>query len=251
MMLVRLLFLVVTIDGFIFIRTPARFTGPIVRSLTKSNVVLDENLLASARQLLDWETMEAQAAAPVLTLSKETNTLTLAEGYEEQPVTQEACTSANDEPWATGDNWAETLSGLKFLGVIDDDGKELLATAPQLIRLNSSSVLDAACFTVDSDVGAASLIAEPVLLTYTATHLRMGLKFLQTMMGGISETAAMAACASTPKLFVAAVQGALQERAVVDALGAASSATARATETTVGSVSAAYFLKKNRPGRIR
>jgi hypothetical protein len=200
--------------------------------------------LNAARELLGWEVLEARASAPVLNLSRETKTLHLAEGFED-PSSRTSEVDSPDETWFTGAVWAETLQGLRDLGVVphDSNAQYLLEAAPQLLRVNSSIVLKAAQF-VCAEFSGGVLQAEPMLLSYSAHHLQAGIAFLKTMMGGVSTEVVTNACVSSPKLLVAGVEGALQERAVVDALGAASAATARATERAVGDLSAAVLLKK-------
>jgi len=200
--------------------------------------------LNAARELLGWEVLEARASAPVLNLSRETKTLHLAEGFNDIP-SRTSEVDCQDKAWLTGAVWAETLQGLRDLRVVpqDSDAANLLEAVPQFLRLNSSVVLKTAHF-VSEEFGSGVLQAEPMLLSYPAHHLQAGKAYLKTMMGAVSTEVVVNACVSAPKLIVVGIEGALQERAIADALGAASAATAKATERAVGDLSAAVLLKK-------
>mmetsp|Transcript_40324 Transcript_40324/g.90526 ORF Transcript_40324/g.90526 Transcript_40324/m.90526 type:complete len:290 (-) Transcript_40324:149-1018(-) len=210
--------------------------------------------IAAAVSKLTWELWKEKESAPVLDLSRR----------ESRVAAFESISTARDDPsresqsfeeegwageeWVGGSVWVETVRGLGELGVFDCGGslvdsqgcREILALAPQLLRLPTQSVLDSARFVVEeAGLGAGSLVAEPSLLVWPAEDLRYALKFLSTMMALKSGEAVRQACAAQPALLLAGVEGGFQERAVADAFGSAAAATSKAKEAIVNDAMAA------------
>lgn len=196
--------------------------------------------IAAASPKLCWEKWNDQKAAPILDLSsRDGPTVAVVQQIRTTDSGKNEDAAAKEEEWFGGSVWLETLAGLIELGVLkegeDDDAyRNFLARAPQLLRLPTAVVLEAAGFVAGSE-GLSSpkpLLAEPALLTWPADELVYALKFLAIMMA-TSEPAVRFACIANPALLVAGVEGSFQERAVSDAFGSAAKATFQVKQAIV------------------
>ncbi len=178
---------------------------------------------------LPWETLEGASRRPVLNLSSRD------QSFEESTVShEEMCTSE----WDQGQRWDQTRNGLEKRGLKISD--KFLKACPQLLRLEPDMVLNTADWVL-REFGATYLEAEPRLLGYRPEHVQYGLEFMSLMM----MTDARAICRSSPAVLLTGIDGGIQEQAVKAALGAAGTATTKASHSIVGdAVVALQALKK-------
>lgn len=226
---------------------------------------LDASLLDAAGAKLSWEVIEERESKPVLDLNREFGgedaPLSLSEamqtsGEADGPsatVGDEAATEVAAEAWESGEIWMETRNVLVEKGVltrdsakegIDEDG--LLASVPQLLRLETDQVGATVEAILDSGIPIALARSEPMVLTYPPSHIEGGLEFLGTMMMMPREVT-ITVCGSTPGLFLGAVEGWMQEQAVKRALGEAGAAADGANQKIAGDVAQGLRALRRRP----
>ena len=218
--------------------------------------LIDEVMIKTARSGLSWEIVEARERKPILDLSclrDDGGGLSLAEDYDTFKQKDEDLELGdgenNEEQWTDGSFWAETKAGLREIGVLpekNDDGeasyeeaeKNILDAAPQLLRLEPSTVLKTAEAILEAGMDTCVIREQPSLLTFPPLYIPSGVEFLSTMMASLPSFA-VSACKAQPLLFVIALEGWIQEQAVMKALGSAGDATERANKRVVSDTAAA------------
>jgi hypothetical protein len=185
---------------------------------------------------LSWETFEEANARPVLNLSSRNASL-----EENKPSVHEEDTSG----WDQGQLWEETQKRLQALGFADVSS--LLPRCPQLLRLQPAMVLETAEWVI-KEFGNKYLESEPRLLCYRPEHAQYGLEFMGIMM---MTDDAKPACRASPALLMSGIEGGIQEQAIKSALGAAGSATSKASQTIAGDAMAAVqALQKHQKRKL-
>ena len=130
-------------------------------------------------------------------------------------------------------------------GIDDSDCEAMLEAAPQLLRLLPADV-EAAASAATALVDLKGLVDQPTLLTFPASAVRDGERYLCTMMA-MPQALVAGACRMEPKLLTSGIEAGLQEQAVASALGAASSATSGAFNKVVGDAAAAAKRRRANP----
>jgi len=227
--------------------------------------IITQELLERARLPLEWEIQNAREAKPVLNLSRrDPDMLSLADGageymsFAEAPsVSEEDKQGADDEAWEDGHIWQETEQHLLAMGLLMNDdatGTELtpqkvLTGAPQLLRLPTPQIVEAASFLLSYQNSTALVEMDPSLLTYFADDLAYGLEeylpnmmFMgnQTLAAQMIQTQLALSPAMAVQLVRMGVTGGLEERQVSRALGSAASASGKAVERSVGEMGRSY-----------
>mmetsp|Transcript_3757 Transcript_3757/g.9846 ORF Transcript_3757/g.9846 Transcript_3757/m.9846 type:complete len:288 (+) Transcript_3757:46-909(+) len=199
----------------------------------------DDNLITAASKKLDWEVSEQRSQKPILNLSLR------------DASPEELYISVDDDDdaskWNQGHRWNITVEYLSELGVFDTEDissatetsplptistRSLVEKCPQLFRLDPATIQETAQWIVD-EFGISFLRAaiirdnNPILLSFRKEDAAYGLEFMSTMM----MTDAKPACAASSAFLMEAIRGGIQERAVSAALGAASSATSKASRS--------------------
>jgi alpha-1,3-glucosyltransferase len=154
--------------------------------------IITEDFLSRAMVSLEWERKNAQEALPVLDLSTR------------EHDSMSTVSTANDtdelvdrdvDDWIDGNTWKITEQHLVDMDIVAGNetiqamkltSHQMLVRAPQLYRLPTSQVIDAAHFLLSYPSGeksAALIEADPSLLTYLADDLQYGLhEYLPNMM---------------------------------------------------------------------
>ena len=225
---------------------------------------LTRSLLSRAAEPLPWEVALANEATPVLDLSSARDlgsTLSLAEGAEEGRSDEKPAKefhSDEGEPWMDGTLWKSTEVALSSLGI--GDTRQVLDRAPQLLRLPTEQVVQAAAFVIDFCDDSTELIRlDPTLLCYDVLDLEHGLgQYLPNMMfrGNATQAAASVRTqlALSPTMALAVVkmgiEGGMEERRVSRALGRAGLASGKAAQSIVHETGRTYRdFKKIKEGK--
>jgi len=239
--------------------------------------IITHELLERARLPLGWELQNAKEAKPVLDLSaRNYDTLSLADGADEFMSPVEDATVIDDlnqvdcEPWENGELWEDTAQNLIAMGILANNegtgtkltSQKILNKAPQLLRLPTSQIVEAASFLLSYPFGTNStalLVTDPSLLTYWADDLEYGLDiYLSNMMfRGNSTLAAQMiqtqlsfSPAMALQLVRMGIEGGMSERSVSRALGDAGKASSKAVEGVVGdSARSLREWKQNKGGK--
>ena len=197
----------------------------------KDDGFYDDNLITMASEKLDWEKSDERNQKPVLNLSlRDTSP-------EERRINKD-----DDDDvlqWNRGQRWTITVDHLSDLGVFANDegstnksSRALLKNCPQLFRLDPSAIRETAQWTI-REFGIVYLQAavlrdgNSILLSFRKDDASYGLEFMSVMM----MTDAKTACAASSAFLLEAIRGGIQERAVSAALGAAGSATSKASQS--------------------
>jgi hypothetical protein len=162
--------------------------------------IITNEFLTQAHASLEWECMMAKEAMPVLNLSVRESDTTFS--VSTSTDTDELVDQGVDD-WLDGSVWKATEQRLVDMGILagtetnrtlELTSHRMLTSAPQLYRLPTSHVIDAATFLLSypSRKQSVDLIeADPSLLTYLADDLQYGLcEYLPNMMFMGSETIA-------------------------------------------------------------
>jgi hypothetical protein len=183
--------------------------------------------LQLARAPLNWERSESLEASPLLNLSRRDGDLCISEDDSNQVV----ILSPTGTSWEDGHVWSATWQLLYESGIVsnNDDAeasRRILRAAPQLLRLNTSSIEESlSCIYQEfAESGMKIIASEPMILTYRPDHIRYGLQFLAKMMGGVSTAVVITASALKPKLLMAGIESGIQEGLVARTFASASSA---------------------------
>lgn len=154
--------------------------------------IITEDFLSRAMVSLEWERKNAQEALPVLDLSTREydsmSTVSTANDTDE-------LVDRDVDDWIDGHIWKITeqhlvdmdiVAGTETIQAMKLTSHQMLIRAPQLYRLPTSQVIDAAHFLLSYPSGkksAALIEADPSLLTYLADDLQYGLhEYLPNMM---------------------------------------------------------------------
>jgi hypothetical protein len=199
---------------------------------------------AASVQLL-WEKLDEQKSRPVLNLSNREMSPDEASSNFYGSVDDQGA-----ELWNQGQLWKETKQGLQVLG-FDEEGScdSLLQTCPQLYRLESEMILETCAWCIDNGFDVDYLRKEPRILSYKCKDVAYGLEFISTMLM-ISKDNEAALGMLVPPLLLSGIDGGLQERAVQEALGAASDATYGANRRIAGDAAASLNqlkAQRNKP----
>jgi len=242
----------VTIRSFVAAFAPPRhvlITKTAFRALSRLESSSADNdsavLPTAAKAPLLWETIEARESKPVLNLSKINKDIT--NNDQQQDNNDDIMIKDSSDSWQT-----TTRTKLKEMGVIQtkEDEEKLLKAVPQLLRLDTSIVLDSCQAVVDLFNDTAILVQEPRLLSFRGDDLRYAIEFLSIMMACPKEIV-MDTCRSNPKLLLGGAEGGLQEQAVKRALGAAGAATNTANKRIASNAAASLqSLKQRKPPGI-
>ncbi|KAL7551543.1 hypothetical protein ACHAWF_014790, partial [Thalassiosira exigua] len=227
---------------------------------------ITDALLNRARFPLQWELQRSSEAKPVLNLSvKRSDMLSLADGARELSEDTDVLVDDqgdDEQSWEDGHVWQSTKEHLTAMCILsnasasetDLTSRQILAEAPQLLRLPTSQVVEAALFLLSYPAGTgqnstALIKTDPLLLTYCAEDLEYGLEeYLPNMMFMGNQTMAsqsiMAQLALFPsmarQLVRMGVDGGLEERQVARALGSAGKSSGKAVEGVVGDMGRSY-----------
>jgi len=162
------------------------------------------------------------------------------------------------ESWEDGHVWQETEQQLMDMDLLTNDdvesGKKLtsrkvLTKAPQLLRLPTPQIVEAATYLLSYQNSTALVEMDPSLLTYWADDLQHGLEeYLPNMMFRGNQTLAaqmiQTQIALSPTMALQIVRmgiaGGMEERQVSRALGNAGSASGKAAEGVVGEMGRSY-----------
>ena len=226
---------------------------------------LTPSLLSRAKEPLSWEVDRTKETMPVLDLSSARDlgsTLSLAEGADEgrsdENPTGEFLADEEGDSWMDGALWKSTELALSSLGI--GDTRQTLDRAPQLLRLPTDQVVQAATFIIDFCNNSTELIRlDPTLLTYDVLDLEQGLgEYLPNMMfrGNATQAAASVRTqlALSPAMALAVVkmgiEGGMDERRVSRALGSAGQASGKAVQSIVHETGRTYReYKKAKDGK--
>lgn len=216
----------------------------------------DNNLIQKAEEKLVWEILEEQKNKPVLNLSVRDASL-----EDEPKLSTFKETETSEQEWIDGGIWYHTLNGLKEIGVfqledtdqgIDDCILQLLRAAPQLLRLDTNTVLETASILKD-EISLGScwnhiVLEQPTLLTFPPKHVRYGVDFLITMISPLPLPMIQSMYQSNPQLLLSGIEGGLQEQSVGNALQDALAATSSANKRIVGdSINLRKSIKNKKP----
>ncbi|EJK75796.1 hypothetical protein THAOC_02471 [Thalassiosira oceanica] len=207
-----------------------------------------------------FESVPDLELTPMLDLSSARDlgsTLSLAEGAAEEGRSDENPSREFLEPWMDGTLWKSTELALSSLGI---DTRQALDRAPQLLRLPTEQVVQAAAFVLDFCNSSTKLIRlDPTLLCYDVLDLEHGLgQYLPNMMfrGNATQAAVSVRTqlALSPTMALAVVKmgidGGMEERRVSRALGSAGQASGKATQTIVHETGRTYRgFKKTKDGK--
>jgi len=227
--------------------------------------IVTEDLLKRARLPLSWEVQSAREAKPVLDLSGLVSDDNLLLGdasgeYMSPTEVQDPDEEFKDdgESWEDGHVWQETEQQLMDMDLLTNDdvesGKKLtsrkvLTKAPQLLRLPTPQIVEAATYLLSYQNSTALVEMDPSLLTYWADDLQHGLEeYLPNMMFRGNQTLAaqmiQTQIALSPTMALQIVRmgiaGGMEERQVSRALGNAGSASGKAAEGVVGEMGRSY-----------
>ena len=216
------------------------------------------DLLKRARRPLSWEEKVAKEKKPVLNLSAVRNldTLSLADGADMDAITSSDEICDEEEDWIDGHIWRSTEQYLIDIGILETE--MILNSAPQLLRLPTHQVVEAANFLhYPTGKNSTDLIKlDPSLLTYLADDLRYGLEeYLPNMMFlGNQDTAAQMISNQLSsslglQLIRMGIEGGLEERHISRALSNAGTASSKATEGIVGEVGKSFKQLQRIKGR--
>jgi hypothetical protein len=254
---------IISIMGVILLSYPRESEGFILSStITGCDIILRESrtlgsdnsitqdLLDRARLPLGWESRNAHDSKPILNLSVQRFD-GLSSINAEQPDNEFG--GMCDGDWICGKLWRTTEHQLTEMGILVHDeasskltSRYVLNVAPQLLRLPTAQILEAASFLLSYPCGpnSTSLIeADPSLLTYVADDLRYGLEeYLPNMMFQGNNTLArhkiQTQLTLSPnfalRVIRMGVEGGLEERSLSRALGNAGKASCKAVEGVVG-----------------
>ncbi len=263
---------------------------------------INEDLIEWAKVPLQWEIYRIKDSKPILNLSvRDPGTLSLAEGECDTTGTAENANEAavvqqnDDRYWKNGQVWKETERKLRAMGVLFDPENESLARniyggdlfytmtsekilprAPQLLRLPTVQVTDAANFFLSSvcnftttakiDAAATSiqwtlarlLPVDPSLLTYCENDLSHGFEFLTNMMSRGNPNTMLQTIRSqyylspivATQLLKMGIDSGIDEQRVSKALGNASKASKNAVERVVSDVGQSYREWRSSGGKV-
>ncbi|KAL3811638.1 hypothetical protein ACHAXA_001395 [Cyclostephanos tholiformis] len=222
---------------------------------------ITQDLVNRALRPLEWERRNAREAEPVLNLSaRDSDTSSLAVRADEVKYLMK-----DDTNWTSGHLWQVTEQHLTDMGILSRSETTLspvhvLTIAPQLLRMPTSQVVDAARLLMSYPCGANStavIEGDPSLLTYLADDLQYGLEeYLPNMMflGNRTHAAQMIQTqlklspAFALRLIKMGVDGGLEERSVSRALGNAGKASGKAVEGVVGEMGRSLMEWKRKKG---
>lgn len=216
--------------------------------------------LKAAEALLPWERVQKKENEAVLDLSNwnkaesglALSTMAAVENQSAGNVTSSLLTNVdgskdNDvDTWKDGEIWKMNREALVDRSILPKNCKsgsieerKLLEAAPQLIRIHPDEVLASTDAALGLGIPVSLLQSEPRILAYPRKYIcEETLNFLSNMMMLGSKDVALSLCKSTPKLFLASVEGYMQETSVSKALGAASDAVYSASKSVATDVSA-------------
>jgi len=222
-----------------------------------------DDLLERARRPLSWEEKVAKEKKPVLNLSAVRNldALSLADGadMDENTSSVEEETGEETNDWIDGHVWHSTEQHLIDIGILETE--MILNSAPQLLRLPTHQVVEAANFLHSYPTGKNStdlIKLDPSLLTYLADDLRYGLEeYLPNMMFmGDQDTAAQMISNQLSlysslglQLIRMGIEGGLEERHISRTLNSAGTASSKASEGIVGEVGKSFKQLQRIKGR--
>lgn len=214
---------------------------------------------------LVWEQLQQRNQQPVLDLTalrKLQYGDDVASTPTPMPTTDTSAENTTCLGWEQGQVWTITRQGLFERGIFpsNDDIKDdwsFLEQCPQLYRLPSELVLETTDYLLESfnetlsidTTGKNLILGHQKLLSYRKSDIEYGLTFLQQMMMLPSKQAAMVTCVNAPALFIAAIDGGIQERAVQDALQSASQATHQANQQVVANAMTSLQTIQNLKGK--
>ena len=185
--------------------------------------------IEAASQALVWEVLEEKSKKPVLNLSGLQN-VDISVNDQEDPTTDHDGDAPSNSEWSSGKRWETTKSELrKSRGVLVTD--DFCKQCPQLWRLETSQVMETMEFLCESFGSTTMVEQEPRLLSYKRDDVEYGLDFLSTMM---MTKDVKPICNASPDLLLGGIDGGIQERAVKQALGDASSATDKTSQRLAG-----------------
>ncbi|KAL7526085.1 hypothetical protein ACHAXR_001308, partial [Thalassiosira sp. AJA248-18] len=225
--------------------------------------ILTDEILERARRPLTWEVQNAQDAKPVLDLStRNSDLLPLADGGGGPMSTAEDENIQVDaESWEDGHVWQVTKQHLLAMSILSHGDttsgtkltpQKVLTEAPQLLRLPTPQVVEAASFLLSYPSGSNStdlVETDPSLLTYCAEDLQYGLEeYLPNMMfmgnrtlaAQMIQTQLTLSPSMAMQLVRMGVSGGLEERRISRALGSAGKSSGKAAEGVVGEMGRSY-----------
>ncbi len=151
--------------------------------------VITQDLIDRARLPLEWERRNSQEAKPVLNLSAQDSDIL-------SPANETKSLFEDDGGWMAGHLWQVTEQCLTDMGIpLRDEttqqaskltSRRVLTVAPQLLRLPTSQIVEAARYLLSYPCGVNStavIEGDPSFLTYFADDLQYGLEeYLPNMM---------------------------------------------------------------------
>jgi alpha-1,3-glucosyltransferase len=145
---------------------------------------ITQDLVHRAQSPLEWERRNAQEAKPVLNLSaRDFDSLSPA-----MRAVEDGTLVEDEADWTSGHLWQVTEQHLTDIGILSstETTRHILTMAPQLLRMPTSQIVEAARFLMSYPCGANStavIEGDPSLLTYLANDLQYGLEeYLPNMM---------------------------------------------------------------------
>ena len=203
----------------------------------------DQSLIDLASIKLDWEIIKDKNERPTLNLSSRDQS-----PEDVQNIENSSCVVLDSSDWDDGQQWKKTIKGLKELGIFDesDDDKtvETLTACPQLLRLDTEMILETAKWLLDNGFKSEYILSEPRLLSYPPKEVEYGIEFMSIMMMTPKELTKTTILASS-QLFIAGIDGGIQEQSVKFALGKASDATRDANQRIAGDMMSSLNQLKN------
>ena len=210
------------------------------RSTSCDTIIIPSSIVEQAKVQLNWEKIQSTNNRPILNLSMRDAS------PEEQPPSQQSLSTSYE--WESGQRWKETIAGLRSddlnCSITDEIG--FLRHCPQLYRLGTSDILETARW-LKQEFGEGYLSSssspsttdepttttmDPRILSYKVDDLQYGLEFIGVMMMmPDSPDVVKSMFMKSPDLFIEAVEGGIQERAVSSALGNAGKATYSASQS--------------------
>jgi len=220
--------------------------------------------------LLPWEAAAERENAAVLDLSnwnKADSGLALSDTIAVE--IQSVCDDGGSAPenvdmkdgavcatWRNGDIWKRNREALVDRSILplnckpgSKEERDLLKASPQLIRIHPDDVSASIDAALDLGIPISLLQSEPCIFAYPREYICEGaLNFLSNMMMLRSKDVALSLCKSTPNLFLASIEGYMQERSVRKALGAASDAVYSASKSVAADVSDRIRAQRRKRG---
>ena len=160
----------------------------------------------------------------------------------------------DDVAWITDQRWQATRDALMSTLQLSDQSTwdTLLVALPQLLRLETSVVADAAETLVEQfgNVEQARRIihSQPGVLGYARSQITQGVEFLETMMGGVPTPTVVQACALSPDLLILGISEGIKTQRIASALGSASVSSSATAKGVVRDISHAMNRRLGRGG---